>query len=244
MYHLLRKQILLLLIGCCISSFVFSQFEKGEVYREEHDDKPYYFGMTLGYASTYLAHSKTPRFLANDSVLSIEPGFSPSFALGLMATLHPYNRWEFRINPQLILGISRSFRYRLNPPDPAQGEDSIEKRNVQSTVISFPLSVKFNSDRIHNFRIYMMGGVQMDLDLASNAAARNAEQLLKLKKFDYGVHCGIGFNFFLPFVTVSPEIKFVWGMADLHSRSPDLKFSNNLDKLQSRMIMFSLHLEE
>ena len=125
-----------------------------------------------------------------------------------------------------------------------QAEDSIEKRNVQSTVVSFPLSFKFNSDRIQNFRVYMMGGAQFDMDLASNAAARNADQLLKLKKFDYGVHCGIGFNFFLPFVTVSPEIKFVWGLADLHSRTDALKFSNNLDKLQSRMIMFSLHLEE
>jgi len=215
-----------------------------ELYRESHDDKPYYFGMTLGYANTYLAHSKTPRFLTNDSVLSIEPGFSPSFALGLLATLHPFNRWEFRANPQLILGISRSFWYRLNPPNPASDEDSIEKRNVQSTVVSFPFSAKFNSDRINNFRVYMMGGVQMDLDLASNAAARNAEELLKLKKFDYGVHCGIGFNFFLPFVTVSPEIKFVWGLNDLHSRNPNLKFSNNLDKLQSRMIMFTVHLEE
>ena len=112
MYHLLRKQITLLLIGCCISSCVLAQFGK-EIYREGHDDKPYYFGMTLGYASTYLAHSKTPRFLENDSVLSIQPGFSPSFALGLLATLHPYNRWEVRFNPQLILGISRSFRYRL-----------------------------------------------------------------------------------------------------------------------------------
>ena len=241
MYYLLRKQIILLLIGCCLSFCVFSQFGK-ELNRESHDDKPYYFGMTLGYANTYLAHSKTPRFLNDDSVLSVVPGFSPSFALGLMATLHPFYRWEFRANPQLILGVSRSFRYQLNPP--LAGEEPIEERNVQSTIVSFPFSAKFNSDRIQNFRVYMMGGVQMDLDLASNAAARNAEELLKLKKFDYGVHCGIGFNLFLPFVTVSPEIKFVWGLADLHSRTPNLKYSNTLDKLQSRMIMFSLHLEE
>ncbi len=243
MYHLLRKQITLLIIGCCLCGSIWAQFGK-EKYRESHDDKPYYFGMTLGYANTYLAHAKTQRFLDDDSVLSVAPGFSPSFALGLLATLHPFDRWEFRLNPQLNLGISRSFTYHLNPPNPASDEEIIEKRNVQSTVISFPLSVKFNSDRIQNFRVYMMGGGQFDLDLASNASARNADELLKLKKFDYGVHCGIGFNFFLPFVTVSPEIKFVWGMSDLHSRSPNLKFSSTLDKLQSRMIMFSLHLEE
>lgn len=242
MYNLLRKQITLLLIGSALSLPAFSQFGK-EIYRESHDDKPYYFGMTLGYASTYLAHAKTMRFLNSDTVMSIVPGTSPSFALGLLATLHPFNRWELRFNPQLVLGISRSFNYQLSYPIYGQ-EDSLEKRTVQSTVVSFPFSAKFNSDRIQNFRVYMLGGFQFDMDLASNASARNADELLKLKKFDYGVHCGIGFNFYLPFVTVSPEIKFVWGLADLHSRSPNLKFSNTLDKLQSRMIMFSLHLEE
>lgn len=241
MYHLLRKKIILILAEIIIYNFSFAQFQR-EIYREEHDLKPYYFGMTLAYGNTYLAHSKAPNFIASDSVLVAEPGPSGSFALGLMATLHPYNRWEFRANPQLILGVSRTFNYRLRNWQP--GEQEYEKKLIQSTIVSFPFSAKFNGDRIANFRTYLLGGVQFNMDLASNAAAKNAEDLIKLKKFDYGVHCGLGFNFFLPFVTVSPEIKFVWGLSDLHSRDPNLKFSNVLDKLHSRMIMLSIHLEE
>ena len=242
-YQPLLKQITLLVIGCSLSLSVFSQFGR-EIYREDHDEKPYYFGLSLGYANTYLAHSKSTNFLNTDTIMQILPGFSPAFSLGLMATLHPFRHFEFRLNPQLILGASRSFRYYLDSPMANMGENKIEKRYVQSTIISMPLSVKFNSDRIQNFRVYMLGGAHFDMDLASNANSRNADAILKLKKFDYGIHAGIGFNFYLPFVTVSPEIKFVYGLSDLHSRNPALKYSNTLDRLSSRMIMFTLYLEE
>jgi hypothetical protein len=241
MYNLLRRKVILIVAGCLLSMVSVAQFGR-EMYRENHDDKPYYFGMTLAYGHTFLNHSKSTRFLNDDSVLSASPGFSPSFNLGLLATLHPAYHWEFRANPQLMLGVNRSFKYVLNNYLP--GEAAFMTKSIQSTLVSFPFSVKFLSDRIHNFRAYMLGGVQFDIDLASNSQARNAEDMIKLKQYDYGVHCGIGFNFFLPFVTVSPELKFVTGLSNLHSRTPSLKFSSVLDQLQSRMIVFSIHLEE
>lgn len=242
MYYLLRRKITLAVAGCIICIASMAQYGK-EMYREEHDDKPYYFGMTLAAGHGLLNHYKAPRFLADDSVLTAVPGFSPSFNLGLSATWHPLLRWELRFNPQLMLGISRSFNYFLaNKYLP--GEGVFVKKTIQSTIVSFPLSVKFNSDRIRNFRVYMLGGGQFDVDLASNSLARNAEDMVKLKRYDYGVHCGIGFNFFLPFVTVSPELKFVTGLTNLHTPTPSLKYSAVLGNIQSRMIVFSIHLEE
>ena len=44
--------------------------------------------------------------------------------------------------------------------------------------------------------------------------------------------------------TVSPEIKFSYGITNLHQLDRGLKYSNVLDKLQSRMIVFSIHLED
>jgi hypothetical protein len=242
MHHLLRRKIIVTLAGCFAFFSSIAQFGK-EIYRENHDDKPYYFGMTLAGVHSFLNPSKTPRFLADDSVLAINPGFGPAFSLGLLATLHPLYRWELRFNPQLMLGISRTLKYYLGNKYEA-GEAPFMTKNIQSTIVSFPLSVKFNSDRIRNFRVYMLAGGQVDMDLASNSQARNAEGMVKLKRFDNGVHCGIGFNFFLPFVTVSPELKFVTGLTNLHSPTPNLKYSTTIDKLQSRMIVLSIHLEE
>jgi hypothetical protein len=92
--------------------------------------------------------------------------------------------------------------------------------------------------------LYILGGVKFDFDLSSNSTSRNADDLVKLRAVDFGLEAGLGLNFYLPFVTVSPEIKFSYGITNLHQLDRGLKYSNVLDKLQSRMIVFSIHLED
>lgn len=198
--------------------------------------------MSLGAASAYLAPSKSTEFLKNDSILLVEPGKSMGYSVRLMATAKLSDHWEFRVNPGLILGIDRSFTYHLGSRQ--LYEDSITTKVIQSNIATFPFHFKFNSDRIDNFKVYMLGGIKYDIDLASNSGNRNAEDLIKLKRYDFGAELGLGFNFFLRFVTVSPEIRFSNGFTNLHDRDPNLKYSNVLDKLYSRMILFTIHLEE
>ena len=135
----------------------------------------------------------------------------------------------------------RNIFYKLKYPDALDGTDVTKK--VESVIFSFPLQIKFRSDRIGNFRVYMMGGVKADLDLAANARARRAEDLVKLEKFDYGIEAGMGFNFYFPSFILSPEIKISNGLGNIHGRDANLKYSNILDRIQSRMIIFSIHLE-
>ncbi|MDB5229721.1 MAG: protein-translocating porin PorT [Chitinophagaceae bacterium] len=239
MHHLLRKQIILFIILLGTGSVLKAQ---KEIYREDHDQWPYYFGLTLAYNKASLHTTKHEAFLLNDSIQSVEPGASGGIALGLLATLRMNPYIQLRANPQLILGGAKYFTYYLKYPD--TGEQDVEKKTLPSSIVSFPFQLKFNSDRINNFRVYMMGGVKYDIDLASNSQARNAQDLVKLKKFDFGIEGGIGFNFYLPFVTVSPEIKFSNGLTNIHSRDPYLKYSSIFDKIQSRMIVFSIHLED
>ena len=88
-----------------------------------------------------------------------------------------------------------------------------------------------------------IGGGKFEYDLASNSTARKAEDLVKLKKYDFGVEAGIGFNFYFPVFILSPEIKVSNGLSDIHSRDTNLKYSSAIDKLNSRMIVFSLIFE-
>lgn len=237
----LRKKFICIVF--CMAAFVVS-FGQKEIHRENHDDLPYYFGLTFGYANMSLHTSKDPRFIKYDSVLYVEPGASGGIALGLLATLRVNSRLELRAAPTLIVGGAKFFTYGLQYPNPGFEESAITKKTLPSTLMSFPLQVKFNSDRIQNFRVYMLGGLKYEADLSSNSNARNAEGLVKLQPTDYGFEAGLGFNFYLPFVTLSPEIKISNGLSNIHSRDPDLKFSNVLDKLQSRMIVFSINIEE
>ena len=241
MFNLLRKQIgftaAILLVALSSSA------QYVELNRPNHDNWPYYFGMTLGYNQSYLhPDGRHSRFIENDSVLTAEPGSSGGITLGLLATVRLNRRFEARFNPNLILGASRFFSYTLTYPN-EDGHLDV-KKTLPTTIISFPVQLKFNSDRINNFRVYMLGGVKYDLDLAATSKARNAEDLVKLKGSDLGIEAGIGFNFYLPFVTVSPEIKISKGLGNIHSRDANLKYSNIFDKLQTRMISISLHLED
>ncbi|GMV78028.1 MAG: hypothetical protein AMXMBFR79_11610 [Chitinophagaceae bacterium] len=206
--------------------------------RPHRDEMPYYFGMTLAYNNSYLAATKNQKFILDDSISSVQPGASGGIALGLLGTLKLNYCWEFRFNPQLIIGGSKYFIYQTNYPVKE------EKKTLPSTIVSFPFQFKLNSDRINNFRTYVLIGAKYDIDLSSNSSARNAQDMVKLKKSDFALEAGIGFNFFLPFVTLSPEIKFSYGLSNIHSRDPALKYSNIFDKIQSRMISFSLHLED
>lgn len=238
---LLPRHVLLLVITCFfLSSTVQAQYK--ELNRPDHDLLPYYFGIYLAYNSTYLHPTKNYKFIQDDSILTAEPGASGGVALGFLATLKLNKRLEFRLNPNLVIGGAKYFTYTLN--NPAPGEDYTQKKTLPSSIFTFPLQLKFNSDRIDNFRVYLLLDGYVATDLMANAGNRNAEDLIKLKRNDFGIESGIGFNFYLKFVTLSPELKFTYGMANLHARDPDLKYSSVFDKLQSRMITFSLNIEQ
>lgn len=206
----------------------------------DHDAKPYFFGITLGASSARFQTELHPRFLQYDSVYVAEPLNSGGLALGLQATARLSDRFQLRFNPQLMF-VERNIFYRLKYPD-FDGKTDVTKK-VESIIMSFPFQLKFQSDRIGNFRVYTMAGFKADIDMASNARAKKAEELVKIEKYDFGPEFGIGFNFYFPSFIFSPEIKISNGIKNLHARDEHLKFSNVFDKIQSRMIVFSIHLE-
>jgi hypothetical protein len=242
MHNLLRGQVTRVIL---LVLFVVSGFRaraQREINRPYHDDLLYYFGITLGYNSTFLHPTKSSKFLQDDSILVAQPGSSGGITLGLLGTARLSDRFQLRINPQLIIGGAKYFSYTLGSRLPTEAE--YQKKILPSTLISLPVHFKFNSDRIDNFRVYLLGGVRFDKDLSSNSLARNAEDLIKLKSSDFALEGGIGCNLFLRFVTISPEIKFTYGLSDIHLRDPTLKYSSVFDKIQSRMISFSIHFED
>jgi hypothetical protein len=239
MHHLLRFKIIVYFLPVFC---VWQASAQREIYRPYHDDMPYYFGLTLGYNSSYLHQLKSSHFMANDSVLTAEQGSTGGISLGLLATGRLSDHFQIRFNPTLMLGGSRYFSYTLGSPAP--GEAKEQKQTLPTTIVSMPVHFKFNSDRIDNFRTYLLFGVKFDTDLSSNSALRNVPNIIKLRKNDFGLEGGLGFNFFLPFVTISPEIKFSYGLTNLLIPDPNLKYASVFQQLQSRMIIFSIHFED
>lgn len=240
--HCTKKITLLLALTVAFTASAQFNQSRLELNLPEHDSKPYYFGITIGGNSARFHTNAHPVFLQNDSVLVAEPENTGGASLGLSGTLRLSNRFQLRFNPQLFF-VDRSIRYKLSYPDPASYNETEVSKKVESVTMSFPVHVKFQSDRIGNFRVYTLAGVKADIDMASNARAKRAEELVKIEKHDWGPEFGIGFNFYFPTFIFSPEIKISNGSRNIHARDENLRFSNVFDRIQSRMIVFSIHLE-
>lgn len=201
-----------------------------------YENRPYYFGITLAYNNAFYKLQHDPKFLRDDSVMVVDPLHSSGFDLGLIGTLALNKRFDLRLNPTIIFA-EKDLHYVFSR------DSSVQNKNIESILLSVPLQVKFKSDRINNFRMYVMGGVKFDYDVAANVHARQAEDLIKLSPFDLGYEAGFGFEFYLPYFIFSPEIKLSNGARDVHVREPEKIYSNVIGRLLSRMVVISIHLE-
>ena len=243
MQHLLRKKINYLGIAFFFCPLIgFSQLRE-QINQPDHDEKRIHFGINLGMNRSHFSFTHHPVFLQRDSVMVVESINSTGINLAWLVNLNMGEHFDVRTYPVNLTFTEKAFEYNLKYPDRPGGEDSVTLKKVQSISLSLPIQLKFSSDRINNFKVYMIGGGKVEYDLASNAGARKAEDKIKLKRFDYGVEAGLGFHFYFPMFVLTPEIKMGWGIGNLHSRDTNLKFSNVIDKINSRTIHFSLTVE-
>ncbi len=246
MQYLLRRKIISIGIAVLFFPLIASAQLRKEVNQEDHDDKRIRFGITLGSNRSHFAFTHNPIFLTQaplDSITVIESVNSTGVSLAWLVNLRLSNHFDLRTYPVNLSFTERNFLYNLRYPDKPAGEDSITQKKTQSISLSIPVQIKFSSDRINNFKVYMIAGGKVEYDLASNAGARKAEEQIKLKKFDYGVEVGMGFHFYFPMFVLTPEIKMGWGLGNLHARDKNLKFSNVIDQINSRSVFFSLTVE-
>jgi len=206
--------------------------------QDGHDDKPYHFGINIGYNQSHFNFTHHPQFLQYDSILDVESINNPGINLAWLVNVRMSNHFDVRLHPLDLTFSEKAFVYSQKYED-----DSSVTKKVQSITLSFPINIAFSSDRIGNFKVYTMAGAKFDYDLASNAGASEAEDLIKLNRSDLSAEIGLGFHIYFPYFVLSPEIKYSAGITNLHARDPNLKYSNVIDKINSRMLTFSLTVE-
>jgi hypothetical protein len=164
----------------------------------EHDDKNFHFGINVGVNRSHYSFTHHPRFLQYDSVTVVESINSSGINLAWLVNKRLSDHFDLRTYPLNLTFTEKAFEYNLKYPDKPGGEDSVTIRKIQGITLALPVQLKFSSDRINNFKVYMLGGAKIEYDLAANKGAKNAEKLMKLKKLDYGVEAGIGFHLYFP----------------------------------------------
>ncbi|MCP4122346.1 MAG: PorT family protein [Bacteroidetes bacterium] len=192
------------------------------------------FGINMGFNLSNFRVFRSDAFVSTDSLLAINAENGTGFNLGIVSSLYLHKNFELRFIPSLSFA-EKTLRYEF--------KNSSVPKKLESIFIEFPVHVKFKSDPIGDFRVYVIGGVKYGMDLASKSQARNAEDLVKLNRHDFSVEYGIGFELNFPLFILVPEFKVSNGILDSHSLDPALIFSNTLDQLKTRTFTFSLNFE-
>ncbi len=211
-----------------------AQFNVTE-YENRFSIKPYHFGISLGYNSSDFKITYSDQFINHDSILIAESTTGPGFNLGIIANLRIGKYLDLRFIPGLSFA-EKNFDYSYK-------DESTSSQTIESIYLTFPFDVKFKSAAYKDMKVYVIGGAQFLYDLGSNAEARNAEELVKIKASDLTVDYGLGMEFYFPYFIFSPEVKISNGLFNLHKLDPNLQQSNVMDKVFSRTLLFSIHIE-
>lgn len=204
------------------------------IHMEEHDMKLYYFGLNFGYNQAAYRISHSPSFGATDTFTNIQARWASGFHLGIMGSLRVSKFVDLRFVPTLLFA---------NKPLYVNGINIDETKNIESIYMHLPLQMKLKSDRIGNFRFYGLVGGKFDYDLSANARSRRTDEFIKVKAFDVGAEVGVGFDFFFPNFIFTPEIKISQGIMNSHFKDNELKLSNAIDQMRTRMFIVSIMLQ-
>lgn len=194
-----------------------------------------HFGILMGFNRTEFRIKQSEPFLFSDSISSIQSSMGPGFNLGIVSNVHIGKNFDIRFLP------SFSFTERALDYETFDDEDFTQR--IESVNLEFPLLLKFKSNPYKDMRMYVLAGAKYTYDLASNAEARNAEDLVKVGRHDFLLEYGFGFEIYFPYFILAPEIRVSQGIFDVHAPDPNLNLSRVLERLFTRSVSIVVNFE-
>lgn len=243
----------------CLSAIVFLVFIQVEVYSQNWgggvDQETLHFGFTFQHISSeYKIYKKAdwqmpfpseaggfiPAGSPDGDLLSISSPITPGFGLGFVTDLKLNNHLNLRLTPALAF-TDRTLDYNY--------KDSVyfQSRKLQATMVDLPLGIKLKSDKVKNFRAYLIGGIKYSRDIISKKKTDNTlkgelDKIVKNNRSILSYEAGIGLDLYFEFFKLSPEIKLSNSFGDVLTPE-DHAYSRPLDKLFLRNLQFSLYFE-
>jgi hypothetical protein len=213
------------------------------------DQSDYSFGFTFQYVNSYLKIDKKPNWrnpyfdnsvhqYVTDSVKSITSPNSPGFAVGFLARYDLTDFLEIRTTPSFVFA-DRSINYAYNT-----ASQDVTKP-VQTTMLEFPVSLKLKSQRIQDFRAYIIAGIKYSDAVQAKKNSPDIDPLdavLRNKNGFGSYEVGLGCDLYFEYFKLSPEIKLSNSIGNLliPENNP---YSEPINKLSLHTVTFSLIFE-
>lgn len=177
-----------------------------------YDRKPLHFGFSVGLNYFDFRH----RYVSN---LSQEvPGYyrltsrtAPGYSIAIISNLRLGDHWDLRFNPGFASTV-RSLEFDVINQFTLERET--EYRDIESSFMEFPLYLKFKSERVGNYRLYLIGGPKYALDLASDEDIED-DRVFKLQQDDLSYDLGFGVDIYFEYFKFSPQVIYSFGLSNL-----------------------------
>jgi len=172
-----------------------------------YDEKKLTYGFlialhTATYQVDYADQFITQQF---DTVHSVNPMWTSGFSLGFIVNYRLADLLDLRLTPQVSF-YEQKVRYNYT-------DETFTDAIVESTMVEFPILLKYKSERRGNIRMYMIGGIKPAFE-ASGKKDQTKEEL-ELTETNLSIEAGFGFDLYYPLFKFSPEIRFSHGLIDV-----------------------------
>ena len=232
------KYFIILLVLLAINAS-YGQRNKKPQNLARYDFQKLHFGFTLGMNELNFNIQKNSNTITNDTLLSLLSRSQKGFNLGIVSNLRLGKYTDLRFIPTLVFG-ERHLYYGFI--DNNQENDNKIKR-IESTLIDFPVCIKYKSARYNNFRTYVLAGIKYSLDIASQDEINDdGQEIVKLKKNDLMGEVGFGLDCYLQYFKFSPQIKLSYGILNLLSKDETI-YTKSINRLSTNGWMLSFTFE-
>ncbi|MCF4102369.1 PorT family protein [Gillisia sp. M10.2A] len=214
-----------------------AQLFSGEsiINQENFDKKRWSWGYYLGF-NTYDLDFNLKDFKPTgpfqDKNYNVEKTIG--FNVGLVGSLKLNNNLDLRLEPGVSFN-KRNFQLLK--------ADQNTFREINSTYVHIPLLLKFSTDRLNNFRPFVVGGVSTSLNLSSNEnnPDDNSVGQFRMKTNTYYYEVGFGIDLYLYYFKLSPSIRGVFAINDelVPDDSPSSIYTGNVDTMKTRGVFIN-----
>lgn len=234
-----KTRYILIFIYIFIGEECLSQRHKKSQNLARYDFQKIHFGFTLGINELNFNLQKNANTIDNDTLKTIHTKSQKGFNLGIVSNLRLGKYTDLRFVPALIFG-ERQLDYGFTD-SLSVNENQIKK--IESTMLDFPIYVKYKSERYNNFRVYIIGGLKYSMDIASqNKIDDEGQEIVKLKKNDFMGEVGFGIDFYLEYFKFSPQIKLSYGLLNLLTKDKSI-YTKSINSLSTDGWMLSFTFE-
>jgi len=241
------KRFSLLLLVLLIASGAMAQVERPRNL-PAFDQKRLHFGFTVGLNTMdvgFVRNYEADNFIYAD-VSHVLPGFQVS----IVSDLRLDKNWNLRFLPGISFGSRELYFYEYaeqNQGGIVQINDADNPVALGPSFLDFPLHFKYRSDRVNNYRPYLVGGLNFRYDMsAKREYDGESDEYVKFKPADIYLEFGFGVDTYLRYFKFAPEIKLAVGLRNIianEGRPPYMQFVNSIDRATSYIIMLNFHFE-